>query len=229
MSIVKIEESWGEVLKNEFQKNYFKQLTESIKQEMKSGIKIYPEGKNIFNAFNNTPFYKTKVVILGQDPYHNPLQANGLSFSVGKNVALPPSLKNIYKELSTDLEIDIPQHGDLSSWAMQGVLLLNSVLTVRENEPASHSKIGWQNFTDEVIRSLSYNREKIIFILWGNYAKQKKVLIDTHKHYVLEAAHPSPFSVYNGFFGCKHFSKTNTILKQNNFDIINWNSINEFY
>jgi uracil-DNA glycosylase len=229
MSIVKIEETWGEVLKNEFQKNYFKQLTESIKQEMKSGIKIYPEGKNIFNAFNNTPFYKTKVVILGQDPYHNPLQANGLSFSVGKNVALPPSLKNIYKELSTDLEIDIPQHGDLSSWAMQGVLLLNSVLTVRENEPASHSKIGWQNFTDEVIRSLSYNREKIIFILWGNYAKQKKVLIDTHKHYVLEAAHPSPFSVYNGFFGCKHFSKTNTILKQNNFDIINWNSINEFY
>ncbi len=176
----------------------------------------------IFNAFNQTPYHQVKVVILGQDPYHQPGQAMGLSFSVKAGCKIPPSLVNIYKELNKDIGMPIPTTGDLTHWAKQGVLLLNSVLTVRANEPASHSKIGWTAFTDDVIKLLSNEKSELVFILWGNFASQKQILIDATKHKILKAAHPSPLSAYNGFFGCKHFSTTNQYLTQVKKDPIDW-------
>ncbi len=219
---VKIESSWKELLKDEFQNSYFLQIIAHLKTEKASNKIIYPLGSLIFNAFNKTPFNKIKVVLLGQDPYHNPEQAMGLSFSVPDGIKIPPSLQNIYKELKQDIGIKIPNNGNLTSWAEQGVLLLNSVLTVRENEPASHCKIGWMNFTDAIIKKISDEKTGIIFLLWGNFAKEKQMFIDATKHHVLRAAHPSPLSAYNGFFGCKHFSRTNELLIQQGIDPIDW-------
>jgi len=219
---VQIEESWKEILKQEFSKSYFQQIVTFIKAEKSLGKKIYPPGSLIFNAFYKTPFDKVKVVILGQDPYHNPGQAHGLSFSVPKGVGKPPSLINIFKELENDLGIPPAVNGDLEKWAQQGVLLLNATLTVRENEPGSHSKIGWINFTDEVIKKISEEKEGIVFLLWGRFAQDKQVLIDETKHHVLKAAHPSPFSADKGFFGCRHFSKTNELLMKQGDAPIDW-------
>ena len=219
---VKIEESWKEVLKNEFPKPYFQQIAAHLKMEKNTGAVIFPPGPLIFNAFNLTSFNTTKIVILGQDPYHGQGQAHGLSFSVLPGIKPPPSLRNIFKELHDDVGITIPSSGDLTNWAKQGVLLLNSILTVRSGEPASHAKIGWTNFTDAVIRSLSEKKEGVIFLLWGSYAQQKQELIDSLKHFVLKAAHPSPFSADKGFFGCKHFSKANDILMKQGLDPIDW-------
>ncbi|MBP9019599.1 MAG: uracil-DNA glycosylase [Rikenellaceae bacterium] len=208
---VKIEESWKRELQEEFDKDYFREITAFIKRDIASNIIIYPKGSLIFNAFNSTPFDKVKVVLLGQDPYYNPGQAHGLSFSVPDGVPFPPSLVNIFKELHADLGIEPPTNGSLQRWAQQGVFLLNAVLTVRAGSPASHSKIGWTKFTDAVIKKISDKKEGIVFLLWGNYARSKKALIDTNRHYVLEAAHPSPLAK-GAFFGCRHFSKTNEIL-----------------
>lgn len=220
---VQLAESWKPVLAQEFNQPYFTQLTEFIKHEKAAGKTIYPLGSQIFNAFEFTPFNEVKVVILGQDPYHGAGQAHGLCFSVNKNVAVPPSLKNIYKELQTDIEgYTAPNHGDLSHWAKQGVLLLNATLTVEKDKAGSHQGKGWEQFTDAVIKQLSTQKEKLVFILWGKFAQSKATLIDTQKHLVLMAAHPSPFSAYNGFFGCKHFSKTNAYLIANNLTPISW-------
>lgn len=219
---VQIAQSWKEVLQPEFDKPYFEQITQFLKAEKQAGKTIYPPGPFIFNAFNTTPFNEVKVVILGQDPYHNPGQAHGLSFSVPMGVPAPPSLVNMFKELETDLNLPRPNHGNLEKWAAQGVLLLNASLTVELNKPMSHSKIGWHDFTNSVIKTLSDKREKLVFILWGGFAKSKQELIDTQKHYVLTAAHPSPLSAYNGFYGCRHFSKTNTWLEQNGLSPIDW-------
>lgn len=219
---VKIEPSWKEVLKDEFVKDYFLHLTTFLKAEKATKKIIYPPGPLIFNAFEKTPFDKVKVVILGQDPYHNPGQAHGLSFSVPDGVPPPPSLKNIFKELHDDLGILVPQSGNLEKWAQQGVLLLNTSLTVRENEPGSHSRIGWITFTNEVIRKISNQKSRIVFLLWGNYAQEKQELIDEGKHFVLKAAHPSPLSAHRGFFGCRHFSATNQILIQEGIAPIDW-------
>lgn len=219
---VKIESSWKEALKDEFQKSYFEQIVMSLKHEKASGKTIYPPGNLIFNAFDKTPFDKVKVVILGQDPYHGPGQAHGLCFSVQKGVKPPPSLVNIYKEMNTDLGIPIADTGDLTPWAENGVLLLNAMLTVRAGEPASHSKIGWENFTDAVIKRLSDTKEGLVFLLWGKFAQDKQILIDATKHYILKAAHPSPFSVDKGFYGCRHFSKTNEILMKQGKEPVNW-------
>lgn len=219
---VQIAQSWKEVLQPEFDKPYFEQITQFLKAEKQAGKTIYPPGPFIFNAFNTTPFNEVKVVILGQDPYHNPGQAHGLSFSVPMGVSAPPSLVNMFKELETDLNLPRPNHGNLEKWAAQGVLLLNASLTVELNKPMSHSKIGWHDFTNSVIKTLSDKRDKLVFILWGGFAKSKMELIDTKKHYVLTAAHPSPLSAYNGFYGCKHFSKTNTWLEQNGLSPIDW-------
>lgn len=219
---VKIEPSWYEELKAEFDKPYFSELVLKIKSEKSAGKIIYPNGTDIFKCFELTPFDKVKVIILGQDPYHNPQQAMGLCFSVPSSVNLPPSLKNIFIELNDDLDIPISTNGDLSSWAQQGVLLLNSILTVRQNEPASHSKYGWETFTEAVIKILSHKKTGLAFVLWGNYAKQKINLIDASKHLILTASHPSPFSAYNGFFGCNHFSQINEFLLEQNKDPINW-------
>ncbi|HVM87018.1 MAG TPA: uracil-DNA glycosylase [Puia sp.] len=219
---VKIEPSWKEILKEEFSKHYFLQLTEFLKEEKKAGKIIYPPGPLIFNAFNTTPFDKVKVVLLGQDPYHGPGQAHGLSFSVPNGVAQPPSLVNIFKELHHDMGIKIPPHGNLTHWAEQGVMLLNASLTVRANEPMSHSKIGWAEFTDSVIHLISYHKNNIVFLLWGKFAQEKQSLINAEKHLVLKAAHPSPFSADKGFFGCRHFSKTNDYLKKNGIAPIDW-------
>lgn len=218
---VTIEQSWKEVLKDEFEKEYFRNLTSVIKGEKSSGIIIYPRGKDIFNAFNLTPFHKVKVVILGQDPYHGAGQAHGLSFSVPDGVALPPSLQNIYREIKSDTNSNSPASGNLERWAGQGVFLLNAVLTVRAGQPASHAKIGWTIFTDAVISSISSQREGVIFMLWGNYARSKRDLIDKSRHYVLEAAHPSPLA-RGAFFGCKHFSASNEILIKNGETPIDW-------
>lgn len=218
---VDIEESWKEALADEFCKPYFLQLTDFIKSEKQLQV-IYPPGSEIFAAFRYTPLSKVKVVLLGQDPYHGEGQAHGLCFSVPDGKALPPSLKNVYKELKNDLGGDIRSNGNLSEWAQQGVLLLNTTLTVRKSSPASHFGKGWEKFTDEVIKTVSRNKEGVIFLLWGNHAKQKQTLIDNSKHHVLLAPHPSPFSAYTGFFGCKHFSKTNQILSENGFDPIIW-------
>ncbi|GGI28547.1 uracil-DNA glycosylase [Pedobacter mendelii] len=218
-----IEHSWLAVLEEEFEKDYMKTLKVFLLEEKENGNQVYPRGNDIFNALNTTPFDKVKIVILGQDPYHGVNQAHGLSFSVQKGVAIPPSLKNIYKELETDIEgFKPPQHGNLMHWAEQGVLLLNATLTVRASEAGSHQNRGWEIFTDEIIKALSNKREHIVFLLWGKYAQQKASLIDEKKHYVLKAAHPSPFSAYNGFFGSKHFSKANQLLVQNNLTPIDW-------
>lgn len=216
-----IDESWKKVLLNDFQSSYFTALKLFLVEEKKLHD-VYPHGAHIFAAFNKTPFNKVKVVIIGQDPYHGNGQAHGLCFSVADNIKKPPSLVNIFKELNQDLEIPIPQQGNLEKWANQGVLLLNATLTVRANQPGSHQNKGWEQFTDSVIRILSEQKSGLIFILWGAYAQAKEKLIDLQKHYVLKAAHPSPFSAYNGFLGCKHFSKTNEILTKMGKDPIDW-------
>jgi uracil-DNA glycosylase len=220
---VKIHPSWKAVLKSEFEKSYFEQLITFIKTETILGKTIYPPGPLIFNAFNSTPFDQVSVVIIGQDPYHGAGQANGLSFSVKKGMKHPPSLVNIFKELEKDIGIKVPvNNGDLSNWAAQGVLLLNAALTVRAGEPFSHAKFGWADFTDAVIQKISDEKSGIIFLLWGKFAQEKQALIDETNHYVLKAAHPSPFSADKGFFGCKHFSKTNEILIKNGKAPIDW-------
>lgn len=218
---VKIEQSWKEALRNEFDKPYFESLVRFLHDEKSAGRRIYPPGSCIFRAFEMTPADKVKVVILGQDPYHGPGQAMGLSFSVPDNVPAPPSLKNIFQEIENDLGIRMSGRPNLEKWASQGVLLLNAVLTVRAGEAASHSRIGWTEFTDAVIRYLSDSRDGIVFLLWGNFARSKKDLIDTSRHYVLEAAHPSPLA-RGAFFGCRHFSRTNEILVSEGKTPIDW-------
>ncbi len=219
---VKMEPSWKEQLKNEFTKPYFLQIATHLKMERAAGKIIYPPGSQMFNAFDKTPWDKVKVVLLGQDPYHNPGQAMGLSFSVADGVPPPPSLANMYKELLSDIGMPIPKTGNLTPWALQGVLLLNASLTVRANEPGSHAQIGWQQFTNAVIQKISDEKKGVVFLLWGKFAQVKQMLIDEGKHYVLKAAHPSPLSAYNGFFGCKHFSKTNALLMKEGMEAINW-------
>lgn len=219
---VKIEESWKAILKEEFSKTYFSEIVAFLKQEKSLGKTIYPKGSDIFNAFNYTVFEQVKVVILGQDPYHNPNQAHGLCFSVAEGIAPPPSLVNIYKEINQDLGLPIPPTGNLSKWAKQGILMLNASLTVEANKPMSHSEIGWHKFTDAVIQKISDDKENIVFILWGKFAQSKAALINPTKHLILQAAHPSPFSAYNGFFGCKHFSKTNDWLTAHQLPAIDW-------
>ena len=219
---VKIESSWKEALQAEFSKPYFQQIALHLRTEKEAGKIIYPPGPLIFNAFEKCPFHKLKVVLIGQDPYHNADQAMGLSFSVPKGIKPPPSLVNIYKELKQDIGMEIPAHGDLSHWAEQGALLLNAALTVRANEPNSHALIGWHNFTNEIIRKISSEKKGIVFLLWGKFAQEKEILIDETKHYVLKAAHPSPFSANNGFFGCKHFSRTNDLLMKQGLQPIDW-------
>ena len=207
----KIEPSWKSVLIDEFNKPYFVALKEFLVEEKKKYV-VYPAGGNIFNAFACTPFDQVKVVIIGQDPYHGPGQAHGLSFSVPEGIQKPPSLVNIFKELHDDIGKPIPESGNLEAWAKQGVLLLNATLTVRANQAGSHQKHGWEQFTDSVISTLSKQKTGLVFLLWGRFAQDKAALIDASKHFILKAAHPSPLSAYNGFFGCKHFSKANEIL-----------------
>jgi uracil-DNA glycosylase len=218
---VKIEPGWKKILQPEFDKPYFEEIVNFLKTEKSQGKVIYPPGPLIFNAFDKTPFENVKVVLLGQDPYHGPGQAMGLSFSVPKGIKPPPSLINIYKELNTDIGMPIPATGDLTPWAEQGVLLLNASLTVRAGEPNSHSKIGWHTFTDAVIQKVSEVKQHVVFLLWGAFARQKKILIDGSKHLILETAHPSPYSV-TGFFSCCHFSKTNNYLMRHGNTPINW-------
>ena len=219
---VKIEPSWAEHLQGEFEKSYFVELTSFVKKEYQAGI-IYPAPKNIFRAFDLCPFEKVKVVILGQDPYHGERQANGLAFAVDEREASPPSLKNIFKEIESDIgKLLVHKSGDLSRWANQGVLLMNATLTVRAHVAGSHQAQGWELFTDAVIRALSTEREHLVFMLWGNYAKAKGAHIDRNKHLVLEASHPSPFSAYSGFFGCKHFSQANEFLIARAESSIDW-------
>ena len=216
-----IENSWKEALINEFRAASFTELKTFLVEEKQKHV-VYPPGSLIFSAFNHTSFNDVKVVIIGQDPYHGAGQANGLCFSVADNIKKPPSLVNIFKELNSDLGIAIPVNGNLENWAKQGILLLNATLTVRANQAGSHQNKGWEIFTDNVIKVLSEKKEGLIFILWGAFAQAKEKLIDISKHHVLKAAHPSPFSAYNGFFGCKHFSKTNELLEKMGKDIINW-------
>lgn len=218
---VRIEQSWKEALKDEFDKQYFASLVEFLRHEKASGKKIYPPGSQIFRAFDLTPVPQVKVVILGQDPYHGVGQAHGLSFSVPEGVPAPPSLKNIFKEIETDLGVRMSGYPNLENWARQGVLLLNAVLTVRCAEAASHSRIGWQEFTDAVIRYISDNCEGVVFMLWGNFARSKSELIDKSRHCVLEAAHPSPLA-RGAFFGCRHFSKANAYLVSTGRSPIDW-------
>jgi uracil-DNA glycosylase len=219
---VKIEKSWKQYLLPEFQQDYMQTLREFLVQQKQAGKVIFPQGDEYFNAFNLTPFDQVKVVILGQDPYHGPGQAHGLCFSVRQGVALPPSLKNIYKEIHADLGLPIPKHGCLTHWAEQGVLLLNSVLTVEQSKAAAHQGKGWEQFTDAVIRELNEKREGIVFMLWGSYAQKKGQFIDQNKHCVLKAPHPSPLSAHRGFLGCKHFSKANAYLQSKGLDPIDW-------
>jgi len=219
---VQIEESWKKALAEEFKKPYFTDIAGFLKKEKQAGKTIYPAGQFIFNAFNTTPFDEVKVVILGQDPYHNPGQAHGLAFSVPENVAPPPSLVNIFKEIQEDLGLQMVRTGTLVKWAKQGVLLLNAALTVEAHQPMSHSKIGWHHFTDDVIRIISEKKEHVVFMLWGGFAKGKVPLIDKNKHLVLTAAHPSPLSAHNGFFGCQHFSKANRWLQEHGLKPIDW-------
>jgi uracil-DNA glycosylase len=219
---VKIEESWKQALRQEFTKDYFLEIVARLRIERASGTIIYPPGQLIFNAFNTTPFDKVKVVLIGQDPYHGDGQAHGLSFSVQDGITPPPSLGNIFKELQSDIGVPVSKSGNLTKWAEQGVLLLNASLTVKRNEPNSHAKIGWAEFTNSVIEKLSAQREHLVFLLWGKFAQEKQVFIDETKHLVLKAAHPSPYSANTGFFGCRHFSKTNEYLAANGIDPINW-------
>jgi len=216
-----IENSWHNLLADEFEKPYFLNLIDQVMQEYKNN-NVFPDSKNMFNAFNLTPVDMVKVVILGQDPYHGSGQAHGLSFSVPRGVKRPPSLNNIFKEVQGDLDIEVPLSGCLDGWAKQGVFLLNSTLTVREASPNSHKDIGWSVFTDSVIKKLSRLRENIVFLLWGAHARKKSKMIEGDSHLVLEAAHPSPLSAYNGFFGCKHFSKANKYLISKNIAEIDW-------
>ncbi len=218
--MVQLEKSWKKVLQEEFEKDYMNQLENFLLSENQTGQIIYPPSDQIFAALDYTPFEKVKVVVIGQDPYHGSGQAHGLSFSVNKGTDIPPSLRNIYKELVSDVGITMPTHGYLKHWADQGVLLLNATLTVRANEAGSHQKKGWEVFTDEIIRQLSARRKDLVFLLWGNFAKSKKALIDGHK--ILEAAHPSPLSAHNGFFNCKHFSQTNAFLVEKGMSPIDW-------
>ncbi len=218
---VKIEESWEKVLQPDFDKPYFKELTDFVRSEY-AATTIYPPASLIFNAFNLCPFDKVKVVIIGQDPYHGPGQAHGLCFSVNDGVQFPPSLQNIFKEIKSDLDIPIPTSGNLTRWAEQGVLLLNATLTVRAHSAGSHQKKGWETFTDSVIRILAEQKENLVFILWGAYAQKKGAFIDNNRHLILSSAHPSPLSAYNGFFGNHHFSLTNEWLKKHGIDTINW-------
>lgn len=221
---VKIEESWKQALNAEFGQPYFRILTENLRDEKASGVQIFPPGNLIFNAFNRTPFNQVKVVLLGQDPYHGLGQAHGLCFSVLPGIKPPPSLVNIYKEIRADLGIQVNmENGDLTKWADQGVLMLNASLTVRANEPNSHSNLGWSSFTDAVIKLLSDQKKGLVFLLWGRFAQEKRILIDSGKHHLLTAAHPSPFSADKGFFGCRHFSKTNELLIREGRDPIDWN------
>lgn len=217
-----IDESWKSALAEEFQKPYFAALKAFLLTEKKSGQTIFPPGKLIFNAFDSTPFDKVKVVIIGQDPYHGPGQAHGLCFSVQKGVVTPPSLKNMYKEINDDLDLPIPSHGNLQHWADQGVLMLNAILTVRAHQAASHRKKGWEQFTDAAIRKLNADRENLVFLLWGGFAKKKATMIDPKKHHILGAPHPSPLSAYNGWFGSKHFSQTNAFLESKGLAPIDW-------
>ena len=234
MSVIKvnpeIEKSWKIAMEKDLNSDNFQQLTSFLLQE-KQKNRVFPEEMDIFNAFNYTPFNTVKVVIIGQDPYHscetidNKIipHAHGLSFSIPKRTKkIPPSLKNIFKETHQDLGLEIPTHGNLTSWAEQGVLLLNATLTVRSHEAGSHQKKGWETFTDSVIKKLSEEKKGLVFMLWGRFAQNKEVFIDTNKHFVLKAAHPSPFSAYNGFFGCKHFSKTNELLRSIELAEIDW-------
>ena len=218
---VKIEDGWKEQLVQEFQQPYFLALKDFLVTE-RASYTIYPKGGQIFRAFNATPFAHTKVVLIGQDPYHGAGQAEGLSFSVAPGIKPPPSLVNIYKELQEDIGFHIPTHGHLAHWAEQGVLMLNSVLTVRANQPASHRNKGWEEFTDKAIQQASAHKERLVFLLWGKYAQDKSHLIDTSKHLILKAAHPSPYSAAAGFFGCKHFSKTNAFLQEHGLEPIDW-------
>ncbi|TVR79312.1 MAG: uracil-DNA glycosylase [Saprospirales bacterium] len=218
---VKINTEWREVLRDEFEKPYFSKLRQKLLQDKQAGKLIYPSGSKIFNAFDSTPFSKVKVIILGQDPYHGPGQAMGLSFSVPRNIKIPPSLRNIHKELHNDLSITPPDHGDLSTWAKRGVFLLNAILTVEHKKPGSHSKIGWETFTDAVIEKLSDERENLVFLLWGRFARSKASLIDSRKHQILESAHPSPLAG-NAFMNNHHFSKANNALTSKDIEPIDW-------
>ena len=218
---VKIEPSWKSALNQLFDQTFFEELVSFVKTEY-SSRKVYPPAKEIFNAFDHCPLNSVKVVILGQDPYHGPGQAHGLSFSVKPGVPFPPSLANIFKEIETDLGKPFPSNGDLTRWADQGVFLLNATLTVRAHDAGSHQKRGWEEFTDEVIRIISYSRENVVFLLWGSYAQKKSALIDARKHLILKAPHPSPLSSYRGFFGSKHFSKANDYLVANGIEPIEW-------
>jgi uracil-DNA glycosylase len=217
----RIEESWKSILREEFDAPYFISLSQFLREEKKK-FTIYPPGPEIFAAFNHTPFNRVKVVILGQDPYHGPGQAHGLCFSVPGGIPHPPSLINIFKEIESDLGIPVPASGNLTKWAGQGVLLVNAILTVRANAPTSHQNKGWEKFTDAVIRNLSEKRKNLVFLLWGNYAQAKESLIDSTRHYILKAAHPSPLSASRGFFGCRHFSRTNQILAEQGLNEIDW-------
>jgi uracil-DNA glycosylase len=221
MADVKIESSWKAALQDQFNQPYFEGLVTFLKAERTAEKVIFPAGPLIFNAFEQTPIDQVKVVILGQDPYHNPGEAMGLSFSVPKGKRTPPSLVNIYKEIHADLNLPIPKHGDLTSWAAQGVFLLNAMLTVEQKKPGSHQKKGWETFTDSVIKTISDTKENVVFMLWGNFAKGKKALIDTSKHLVLEGVHPSPLAG-NGFSGCKHFSQANQYLAKHGKMQIDW-------
>ncbi|MEM7373703.1 MAG: uracil-DNA glycosylase [Bacteroidota bacterium] len=218
---VKIEEGWKQALSNEWGKAYFQQLKAFLLSEKQTGQTIYPPGSMIFNAFNTTPFDQVKAVIIGQDPYHGPGQAHGLCFSVPHGIRTPPSLKRIYKELADDVRISIPAHGNLEKWAQQGILMLNSMLTVRAGQAASHQKKGWEQFTTAAIQALNQQKEGIVFLLWGRYAQEKGAIIDPNRHHVLKAAHPSPLARH-GFLGCKHFSQTNAFLQQQGKDPIDW-------
>lgn len=219
---VRIDPSWKEVLKEEFEKEYFKRLTSFVKEEYSGSTPIYPPARLIFNAFDHCPFNDVKVVILGQDPYHGAGQANGLCFSVNKGVQFPPSLLNIFKEIESDTGTPIPQDGDLTRWSDQGVLLLNATLTVRAAQAGSHQKRGWEEFTDAAIRELANRRENIVFILWGSYAQKKGAFIDRNRHLVLTSPHPSPLSAYQGFFGNHHFSRANAYLAEHGKNTIKW-------
>jgi len=218
---VKIAQSWKTQLQNEFEKPYFTNLVNFVKSEYKSHT-VFPPGNEIFNAFDHCSFEDVKVVVIGQDPYHGPGQANGLCFSVRDGVRKPPSLVNIFKEITSDIGNEIPESGNLERWAQQGVLLLNATLTVRANTPGSHQKKGWEDFTDAVIKVLSNKKENLVFLLWGAYAQNKGAIINEENHLVLKSAHPSPFAAHRGFFGNKHFSKTNTYLKEKGRTPIEW-------
>jgi len=224
VSNVQIEEGWKQALAEEFNQPYFAEIKSFLLAEKLAGKTIYPPGPLIFNAFNQTPFAEVKVVVLGQDPYHNPNEAMGLCFSVPRGVKTPPSLVNIYKEIKNSLGIQPPAHGDLTGWTQQGVLLLNAMLTVEARQPASHQKIGWQTFTDAVIRTISAQKEGVVFLLWGNFARSKKGLIDLNRHFVLESAHPSPLAG-NAFQGCGHFVRTNEILEKQGKLKIDWSLV----